>query len=76
MFFISGEYVTGRDADFVESNADCGVIFFFIDSKIFWWTLAALIGSFFFSGRMSRVHLVVNRLFSIVAVVACSMRRL
>ena len=49
---------------------------FLIASKIFWWTLAALIESFFFSGRISRVHLVVNRLFSIVAVVACSMRRL
>ena len=47
---------------------------FLIVSKIFWWTLATLIGSFFFSGRISRVHLVVNRLFSIVAVVACSMR--
>ena len=48
---------------------------FLIASKIFWWTFAALIRSFFFSGRISRVHLVVNRLFSIVAVVACSMRR-
>ena len=45
-----------------------------IASKIRLCTLDELIGWFFFSGRMSRVHLVVKRLLSIVAVVACSIR--
>ena len=47
-----------------------------IASKILWCTLGELIDSFFFSGRISRVHFVVKRLLSIVAVVACSMWRL
>ena len=50
MFFISGEYVTIRDAGFVESNDDCSVICGFYCFEDFWWTLAALIGSFFFLG--------------------------
>ena len=47
-----------------------------IASKILWCTLDELIGLFFFSDQMPRVYLVVKRLFSIVAVVGCSIRRL
>ena len=45
-------------------------------SKILCCILGELIHSFFFFGRISRVHFVVKRLLSIVAMVACSMRRL
>ena len=48
----------------------------FIASKILWCILGELIDSFFFSGRISRVLFVVKQSLSIVAVVACSMRRL
>ena len=49
---------------------------FFIASKIFWWILDEFMIEFGFSGRMPRVHFVVNILLMTVAVVACSMRRL
>ena len=74
MFFLSGEYVTIRDAGFVKCNDDCCFVCLFgcfEDSFVNFG-----VGSFFFSRRMSRVHLVVNRLLSIVIVVTCSMRRL
>ena len=48
---------------------------FFIASKSFWWILGEFMIEFGFSGRMSRVHFVVNLLLMTVAVVACSMRR-
>ena len=49
---------------------------FFITSKIFWSILDEFMVEFGVSGRMSRVHFVVNILLMTVAVVACSMRRL
>ena len=49
---------------------------FFIASKICWWILGEFMIEFGFSGRISRVHFVVNLLLMTVAVVACSMRRL
>ena len=49
---------------------------FFIASKIFWWILDEFMIEFGFSGRMSRVHFVVNLLLMTVAVVACAIRRL
>ena len=49
---------------------------YFIASKIFWWILDEFMIEFGFSGRMSRVHFVVNILLMTVVVVACSMRRL
>ena len=47
-----------------------------ISSKLCWCTLDKSITEFCFSGRISRVHFVVNMLFSTVAVIACSMLRL
>ena len=47
-----------------------------IASNIFWCTFDEIMTWFCFSGRISRVHFVVYLLFSIVAVVAYSMRRL
>ena len=47
-----------------------------IASKIFRCILDVLIIEFYFSGRISRVHFVVNLLFTTIALVACSMRRL
>ena len=47
-----------------------------ISSKMFLCTLDELITEFCFSGRISRVHFVVNMLFSTFSVITCSMRRL
>ena len=44
-------------------------------SKMLQCTLDELITEFCFSGRISRVHFVVNLLFTTVAVVACSIRQ-
>ena len=49
---------------------------FVIASNICWWILVELITEFGFSGRISRVHFVVNRLLATVTTVAYSMRRL
>ena len=45
-----------------------------VDSKILRCTLDELVTKFCFYGRISRVHLVVNLLFTTVAVIAFSMR--
>ena len=45
-------------------------------SNICWWILVELMTEFSFSGRISRVHFVVNRLLMTVAMVVCSIRRL
>ena len=47
-----------------------------INSNICWCTLDEFVTWFCFSGRISSVHFVVNLLFTIVAIVTCSMRRL
>ena len=49
---------------------------FLIASKFFLWILDEFMIEFGFSGRMSRVHFVVNLLLMTVAVVACAIRRL
>ena len=47
-----------------------------IASNMFWCTLDELITSFLFCGWISRVHLVLNLLFTTVAVAACSIWQL
>ena len=47
-----------------------------IASKMLRWTFGELITESCFSGRISRVQFVVNRLFTTIVVVSCSMQRL
>ena len=46
-----------------------------MDSNIIWWILAEFMTEFGFSGRISRVHFVVNLLLATMAMVTCSIRR-
>ena len=76
MFFVGWECITICDACVIMGDYCCRIVHIFMASNIVWWILVEFMTEFGFSGRMSRVHFVMNLLLVTVAMVASSMLRL
>ena len=76
MLIISWKRIVVGDSFVFMGDDCCRFVHIFYCFEDFWWILDEFMVEFGFSGRMPRVHFVVNLLLMRVVVVACSMRRL